>query len=57
MLPVGALTGDDLRISITLAGQNDLITQVDTTVWEVSELEFFINTLLSLPKLLVQSSH
>ena len=38
MLPVGSLTRDNLMISITLPDQIDLITQVVTTVREVSKL-------------------
>ena len=50
MLPAGSLTRDNLRIGITLADQNDLITQVATAVWEVSELEYVCEYVMIAPE-------
>jgi len=39
MLPVGAITRDNLKVSITLADTLDLIAQANPATWEISDVE------------------
>ncbi len=39
MLLVGALTRDNMKVSITLVDQLDLIAQANQATWEISDVE------------------
>ena len=53
MLPVGALTRDNMKVSITLADQLDLLAQTDAAhrpTWKVSDLELICEYVMIAPE-------
>ena len=50
MLPVGALTRDNMKVSITLADHLDLMTQANATTWKVSDLELICEYVMIAPE-------